>query len=89
MHNRDALRMDRAKVPKHTSSEFIPFNMNIGFELTRLRIGGPDRLPRPLEGQGWPNSATVTRLLCSRSLVSSCPARPLVPIKTGSQKGGL
>ena len=50
-------------------------------ELTRLRIDEQGRLPPLLEERGWLNSATVIRLLHSRSIVSSCPARLLEPTK--------
>jgi len=50
-------------------------------KLTHLRIDERGRLPLLLEERGWPNSATVIRLLCSRSRESSCLVRLLEPTK--------
>ena len=81
LHDRDALCVDRTKVPEQTPLDLLGLTPFCGSELTRLRIDEQGRLPPLLEERGWPNSATVVQLLHSRSIVSSCPVRLLEPTK--------
>lgn len=55
-------------------------------KLTRLRINARGMLLQLLGGRGWPSFATVIRLLCSRSLVWSCPVRLVEPIRNESRR---
>ena len=56
LHDRNALCVDRAKVPDQIPSDFVGFDAVFaggeGLELTRLRIDERGKLPPLLEGRG-------------------------------------